>query len=100
MSINPDEVVAYGATLEVALLTDDIKFILDLVMRDIIPLSLGIMVKRDVINVLIPRNSTIPIKKKQVYHTREDDHPEASTDVFMKFKLFMHNFKELFYCLV
>ncbi|CAK8541040.1 unnamed protein product [Lathyrus sativus] len=82
LSINPDEAVAYGAAVQAALLTDGIKSVPNLVLRDVIPLSLGIMVKGDVMSVLIPRNSTIPVKKKQVYHTCEDNQPGVSIDVY------------------
>ncbi|CAI8612064.1 unnamed protein product [Vicia faba] len=82
LSINPDEAVAYGAAVQAALLSDGIKSVPNLVLRDVIPLSLGIMVKGDVMSVLIPRNSTIPVKKKQVYHTCEDDQPGVSIDVY------------------
>ncbi|XP_058762938.1 heat shock cognate 70 kDa protein-like [Vicia villosa] len=82
LSINPDEAVAYGAAVQAALLSDGIKSVPNLVLRDVIPLSLGIMIKGDVMSVLIPRNSTIPVKKKQVYHTCEDDQPGVSIDVY------------------
>ncbi|KAL5057136.1 hypothetical protein RYX36_028740 [Vicia faba] len=82
LSINPDEAVAYGAAVQAALLSNGIKSVPNLVLRDVIPLSLGIMVKGDVMSVLIPRNSTIPVKKKQVYHTCEDDQPGVSIDVY------------------
>ncbi|CAL5191505.1 unnamed protein product [Lathyrus oleraceus] len=82
LSINPDEAVAYGAAVQAALLTGGIKSVPNLVLRDVIPLSLGIMVKGDVMSVLIPRNSTIPVKKKQIYHTCEDDQPGVSIDVY------------------
>ncbi|XP_058756798.1 heat shock cognate 70 kDa protein-like [Vicia villosa] len=82
MSINPDEAVAYGAAVQAALLSGGIKSVPNLVLRDIIPLSLGISTKGDVMSVLIPRNSTIPVKKKQVYHTCEDDQRDVSIDVY------------------
>ena len=82
MSINPDEAVAYGAAVQAALLGEGIKSVPNLVLRDVTPLSLGISTKGDVMSVLIPRNSIIPFKKKQVYHTCDDDQPGVSIDVY------------------
>ncbi|AES80225.2 heat shock cognate 70 kDa protein [Medicago truncatula] len=62
MSINPDEAVAYGAAVQAALLIDGIKNVPNLVLRDITPLSLGIWTKGDVMSVVIPKNTPIPIK--------------------------------------
>ncbi|XP_022635904.1 probable mediator of RNA polymerase II transcription subunit 37c [Vigna radiata var. radiata] len=72
-SVNPDEAVAYGAAVQAALLSEGIKNVPDLVLKDVTPLSLGISVKGDLMSVVIPRNTTIPIKKKQVFLTCEDD---------------------------
>ncbi|KAI5431371.1 70-kilodalton heat shock protein, variant 2, partial [Lathyrus oleraceus] len=82
MSINPDEAVAYGAAVQAALLSDDIKSVPNLVLRDVIPLSLGIMVKGDVMSVLIPRNSSIPIKTNHVFLTCVDDQSIVSVMVY------------------
>ena len=63
MSINPDEAVAYGAAVQAALLIDGIdQNVPNLVLRDITPLSLGIWTKGDVMSVVIPKNTPIPIK--------------------------------------
>ncbi|XP_022635888.1 probable mediator of RNA polymerase II transcription subunit 37c [Vigna radiata var. radiata] len=71
-SINPDEAVAYGAAVQAALLTEGLKNVPDLVLKDVTPLSLGILVTGDLMNVMIPKNTTIPIKKKQVFCTNLD----------------------------
>ncbi|XP_078178314.1 heat shock cognate 70 kDa protein 2-like [Carex rostrata] len=68
--INPDEAVAYGATLQAAKLScqgsEDVQ---SLVLVDVTPLSLGIETKGDVLTVLIPRNTPIPVKKERIFTT-------------------------------
>ncbi|XLR20253.1 hypothetical protein HN51_067014 [Arachis hypogaea] len=64
-SISPDEAVAYGAAVQAALLSEGMKNVPDMVLRDVTPLSLGIAVQGDIMSVVIPRNSTIPIKKTE-----------------------------------
>ncbi len=68
--VNPDEVVAMGASIQGGVLTGDVE---DLVLLDVTPLSLGIEVMGNVTNVLIPRNTTIPTSKSQVYSTAADN---------------------------
>jgi len=82
MSINPDEAVAYGAAVQAALLMDGIKNVPNLVLQDVIPLSLGNSVKGDIMSVVIPRNTTIPIMKKKTYFTGEDNQPGVMIKVF------------------
>ncbi|WVY95622.1 hypothetical protein V8G54_027773 [Vigna mungo] len=72
-SVNPDEAVAYGAAVQAALLTKGIENVPDLVLKDVTPLSLGVSLKGDLMSVVIPRNTTIPIKKEKVIVTIEDD---------------------------
>jgi len=72
MSINPDEAVAYGAAIQAALLTKGNKFVPNLVLLDVTPLSLGVRVTGDLMSVVIPRNTTIPVEKKEVYGTTKD----------------------------
>ncbi|XP_014496914.1 probable mediator of RNA polymerase II transcription subunit 37c, partial [Vigna radiata var. radiata] len=72
-SVNPDEAVAYGAAVQAALLNEGIKNVPNLILKDVTPLSLGVSVQGDLMSVLIPRNTTIPIKKKQVFLTCQDD---------------------------
>ncbi|RYR48897.1 hypothetical protein Ahy_A07g034993 isoform B [Arachis hypogaea] len=71
-SINPDEAVAYGAGVQAALLSEDIKVALELVLMDVIPLSHGIGLVGDRMNVVIPRNSTIPARRTRGYTTKQN----------------------------
>ncbi|MED6208181.1 hypothetical protein PIB30_042713 [Stylosanthes scabra] len=73
-SINPDEAVAYGAAVTAALLNGGAKSTApDLVLQDVTPLSLGQAVRRDVMSVVIPRNTTIPVKKKANFYPIKDN---------------------------
>ncbi|WVY92387.1 hypothetical protein V8G54_031475 [Vigna mungo] len=81
-SVNPDEAVAYGAAVQAALLTEGIKIVPDLVLKDVTPLSLGLSIKGDLMDVVIRRNTTIPIKKKQVFRTTKDDQFSVMIEVY------------------
>jgi len=72
-SINPDEAVAYGAAVQAALLCEGIKNVPNLVLQDVTPLSLGMAIKGEIMDVVIPRNSSIPVKKTKEYVTTEDN---------------------------
>jgi len=81
-SINPDEAVAYGAAVQAALLCDGFKNAPNLVFQDVTPLSLGLAIKGDLMTVVIPKNTSIPVKKTQTYLTTEDNQDSAVIIVY------------------
>ena len=77
-SVNPDEVVAIGASIQGGVLTGDVK---DVLLLDVTPLSLGIETLGGVMTKLIESNTTIPVKKSQVFSTAADNQPSVQVRV-------------------
>ena len=77
-NVNPDEVVALGAAIQGAVLAGDLK---DMLLLDVTPLSLGIETLGGVMTPLIEKNTTIPVKKSEVFSTAEDNQPVVSVHV-------------------
>ncbi|MCS7059587.1 MAG: molecular chaperone DnaK [Anaerolineae bacterium] len=78
-SVNPDEVVAIGAAIQAGVLAGDVK---DVLLLDVTPLSLGVETLGGVMTVLIPRNTTVPVRKSEIFSTAEDNQSAVDIKVF------------------
>ena len=76
--VNPDEVVAIGAAVQAGVLGGDVK---DMVLLDVTPLSLGVETLGGVMTVMIPRNTTIPTQKKEIFSTASDNQPSVEVNI-------------------
>jgi len=74
-TVNPDEAVGVGAALQAGIIGGDVK---DILVLDVTPLSLGVETQGGVSTVMIPRNTTIPTSKTEVYSTAADNQPEVT----------------------
>ncbi len=90
--VNPDEVVAVGAAIQGAVLTGDVK---DVLLLDVIPLTLGIETLGGVLTPIVERNTTIPTQKKQVFSTAADNQPAVTIVVLQGERKMARDNKEI-----
>ena len=76
--VNPDEVVAVGAAVQAGVLSGDVK---EMILLDVTPLSLGIETFGGLMTVMIPRNTTLPTQRKEMFSTAADDQPSVEVHV-------------------
>ncbi len=92
LSVNPDEAVSAGAAIQGAVIAGDVK---DVVLLDVTPLTLGIETLGGVLTPLIPRNTTIPTTKSQIFSTAEDNQPAVDIMVYQGERPMAHDNKLL-----
>lgn len=92
MSVNPDEAVSIGASIQGGVIRGDLK---DIVLLDVTPLTLGIETMGGVMTPLIPRNTTIPTTKSQIFSTAEDNQPAVDVVVYQGERPMAHDNKML-----
>nr|NLI50806.1 molecular chaperone DnaK [Propionibacterium sp.] len=90
--VNPDEVVALGASLQAGVLKGEVK---DVLLLDVTPLSLGIETKGGIMTKIIERNTTIPTKRSEVFTTAEDNQPSVMIQVYQGERDFARDNKSL-----
>ena len=90
--VNPDEVVAVGAAIQGGVLTGDVK---DVLLLDVIPLTLGIETLGGVLTPLVERNTTIPTQKKQIFSTATDNQPAVTIVVLQGERKMARDNKEI-----
>jgi molecular chaperone DnaK len=90
--VNPDEVVAIGAAIQGGVMTGDVK---DVLLLDVIPLTLGIETLGGVMTPLVERNTTIPTQKKQIFSTASDNQPAVTIVVLQGERQMARDNKEI-----
>jgi len=90
--VNPDEVVALGASLQAGVLKGEVK---DVLLLDVTPLSLGIETRGGVMTKIIDRNTTIPVRRSDVFTTAEDNQPSVMIQVYQGERDFARDNKSL-----